>query len=222
MTSENEPLPLQRRPLATRDKPWARKVAAALAAWGVAPNAISLASVAFAILAGLALWRSGSSDGAMRVILLLAAAAGIQLRLLCNMLDGMIAIEGGKRTPYGDLYNDVPDRFADVAFLVGAGYGINQLPFGAVLGWAAAVAALLTAYIRVLGGAMGVTQYFAGPMAKQHRMATLTIACIVSVLEPLWHGNGQVMEIALALIVAGSLAGFVRRLRLICTEIARR
>jgi phosphatidylglycerophosphate synthase len=208
--------------LATREKPWAQEFAARLNSMGIAPNAISLASIGFAFVAALALWRSGSAAGALRVILLLIAAAGIQLRLLCNLFDGMVAVEGHRRTPYGDLYNDVPDRISDVAIFLGAGYGIDYLSGGAVLGWAAAVAATLMAYIRLLGGSMGLTQHFSGPMGKPHRMATLTVACFVAIFEPLWHGKGQVMELALALVVAGSIVGFFRRLRLICREIAQR
>ena len=41
---------------------------------------------------------------------------------------------------------------------------------GSTLGWAAAVLALLTAYIRALSGSLGLPQRFLGPMAKQHRM----------------------------------------------------
>ena len=156
----------------------------------------------------------------MRVLLFLVAAAGIQLRLLCNLLDGMVAVEGGHRTPYGDLYNDIPDRFSDIAIFLGAGYGIAHLPYGAVLGWVAALTAVLTAYVRLLGGAIGVTQFFRGPMAKQHRMATLTAACIVSIFEPLWHRDGLTLTFALALISLGSILGFIRRLTLICKEIA--
>ncbi len=218
---DNEQL-LQRRPLASRQKPWAKKIAAALVGGGITPNAISLASIAFALIAAFGLWLSGSTSGVTRICLLLVAAGGIQLRLLCNLLDGMVAVEGGKRTKYGDLYNDVPDRVSDIIIFLGAGYGIGNFPFGPTLGWAAAVAAVLTAYARLLGGSIGLTQYFAGPMAKQHRMATLTVACVISVFEPLWHGRGQVMAAALALIVAGSIAGFARRIVLICQEIARR
>lgn len=213
---------MQRRPLATRNKQWAQRFAAVLARAGIWPNAISLLSIAFALAAGITLWFSGSATGVTRILLLLAATVGIQLRLLCNLFDGMVAVEGGKRTPYGDLYNEIPDRIADIAIFVGAGYGIAFLPFGVVLGWAAALAAVLTAYVRLLGGALGLTQYFTGPMAKQHRMATLCAASVVSIFEPLWNSKGQVIEIALALIVAGSIAGFVRRVALICREIAAR
>jgi len=41
-----------RRPLKTRERPWARALARWLAARGVRPNAVSLASVLFAALSG--------------------------------------------------------------------------------------------------------------------------------------------------------------------------
>ena len=58
----------------------------------------------------------------------------MQLRLLCNMLDGMVAVEGGKGSRTGEIYNEVPDRIADPLLLVPAGYAIG-LPYGVELGW---------------------------------------------------------------------------------------
>jgi len=55
--------------------------------------------------------------------MLLLAVAGIQGRLLCNMLDGMVAIEGGRQTKSGEIFNDLPDRVADAVIFVCAGYG---------------------------------------------------------------------------------------------------
>ena len=46
----------------------------------------------------------------------------MQSRLLCNLFDGMVAIEGGKKSANGDLYNDMPDRFADALFIIPVGY----------------------------------------------------------------------------------------------------
>lgn len=45
----------------------------------------------------------------------------MQSRLLCNLFDGMVAIEGGKKSANGDLYNDMPDRFADALFIIPVG-----------------------------------------------------------------------------------------------------
>jgi phosphatidylglycerophosphate synthase len=202
---------LQRRPLATRERGWAKTLARALNTAGITPDSISLASLVFAVGAGVLLWSSGASYGISRVLELLGAAALIQLRLLCNMLDGMVAVEGGRRTPHGEIFNDFPDRVADLAILVGAGYSLTAFAWGRELGWLAGVLAVLTAYARLLGASIGTPQYFFGPMAKPHRMAVMTVACVLSTFEPLVHWRGEVVAAALIVIIIGSLATLVRR-----------
>jgi len=200
-----------RRPLKTRQRAWAQALARMLTRAGVAPNAISMASLVFAIAAGLCLAWTARAEGLARQMLFLAAAACIQIRLLCNMLDGLVAVEGGKRTVFGEIFNDMPDRFADVAILVGAGYSIAGYSWGHELGWLAATLAVITAYIRLLGGSMGVTQYFLGPMAKPHRMALLTAACVVSVFENYLGLSGKTIALALIIMIVGMLVTCVRR-----------
>jgi hypothetical protein len=92
---------------------------------------------------------SGTAEGLGRAAALILAVACIQLRLLCNLLDGMVAVEQGLATPTGPIWNELPDRLADVFFLVGAGYGAQAAGFqaGVALGWSAAALALLTAYV---------------------------------------------------------------------------
>ena len=132
---------------------------------------------------------------------LIAAAACIQLRLVCNLIDGMVAIEGGKRSPVGAIYNEFPDRIADSLLLVALGYAAGI----AWLGWLCALLAALTAYIRVFGGSVGLAQDFSGVMAKPRRMAMLTAACVAGAVElPLWH-TLRSLEVAAWLIAAGSL-----------------
>ncbi|HEX9459835.1 MAG TPA: CDP-alcohol phosphatidyltransferase family protein, partial [Thermoanaerobaculia bacterium] len=82
---------MDRRPLKTRERGWAKALASLLVRWRVQPNAISIFSIVFAIGAGAALIVSRNAEGVNRVVLLIAAAAGIQLRLLCNLFDGMVA-----------------------------------------------------------------------------------------------------------------------------------
>lgn len=211
-----------RRPLKTRQRAWAQGLARVLTRAGVAPNEISMASLVFATAAGICLGWTRHAEGIPRLALLLAAAACIQLRLLCNMLDGLVAIEGGRKTVYGDVFNDMPDRLADVVILVGAGYSIANFSWGRELGWLAAVLAVMTAYIRLLGGSMGVPQYFLGPMAKPHRMALLTAACVFSVFENYFGLGGQTMAIALVLMVAGMLVTCARRTMRIAADLKKR
>ena len=202
---------MTRRVLATRNTSWAKACAAWLAAHGVRPNAVSLASVGFALAAGAALAASATASLDQRTVLLLSAAAGIQLRLLCNMLDGMLAVEGGLKSKTGDIYNELPDRLADVVILVGAGYGVRHVPYGPALGWAAAVLALLTAYIRALSGSLGLSQQFLGPMAKQHRMFALTVATLAGAVEAQLQRPPRALLAGLLVIAAGTVITAWRR-----------
>jgi phosphatidylglycerophosphate synthase len=213
---------MDRRPLKTRGRPTTAALASALTRRGVRPNHVSLAGVAFALVAAGALLALPHISAPLQAALLVAAALAIQLRLLCNLLDGLLAVEGGLQSATGELYNDVPDRFADVVIIVAAGYAIVW-DWGGPLGWAAASAALLTAYVRVLGGALGARQHFLGPMAKPHRMAVLTAACLLSLVElAAAEFEGLLLAVALGVVLAGSLATFARRLSLVARELSAR
>jgi phosphatidylglycerophosphate synthase len=211
-----------RRALATRDAGWAKHLARRLARAGVRPNTISIASVACAAVAAAAFYAAPAASQASRFALLLLAAAAIQLRLLCNLLDGMLAVEEGLKTRTGDIYNDLPDRIADVLILAGAGYSLRYVPGGVALGWAAAVAAVFTAYVRLLAGSLGATQHFIGPMAKQHRMFTVTVAALLSAAEAILGLPARSMALALALVIAGSIATAWRRTARLVTEVDAR
>jgi phosphatidylglycerophosphate synthase len=211
-----------RRPLKTRERRWPRSLARRLAAAGVRPNAVSAASVVFAAAAGALLAFSLERGASVRALLYLAAAACVQLRLLCNLLDGLLAVEGGLGSPSGDVWNDLPDRIADPLILVGAGLAVRGLPGGLVLGWVAALLALLTAYVRVLGGSVGLPQSFAGPMAKQHRMLAITVGCVASAVESVLGRPPRILFLALVVIVVGSAATVVRRTTQIVRQLESR
>lgn len=196
-----------RRPLSSRDTGWARAIARRLSASGITPNQISMASMAMAAVAGAAFWLAGTAATGPRIALLLAAALFCQLRLLCNLFDGMVAIEGGKQASDGPFWNEFPDRIADILILAGVGFGIGA----PALGWAAAAFAVLTAYTRELGRNCGIPADFSGPMAKQHRMATITAAALLSLMEPLWRGQNEVLLVALWLIAVGAAVTALRR-----------
>ena len=190
-----------RRPIKTRSAGWARYVTDQLVKRDFSPNQISVASIAFAFVGIVALNIDNGIAGSI------LCAIGIQLRLLCNLFDGMVAIEGGKKSDIGSLYNEFPDRIADSLLLVGLGYAIGWPD----LGWCAALFAALTAYVRVFGGSIGLKQSFIGPMAKQHRMAVVTAAALLSVVEALWSGGIWVLTVALWVVAIGSAVTVLRR-----------
>lgn len=185
-----------RRPIAARQSRLSARAAEFLLRAGLSPNQVSVLSVAFAALGALALLAAPE-----RPWLFLLALLGTQLRLLCNLLDGMMAVEGGRSSPLGALYNEFPDRVADTLLIVALGYAVGE----GWLGWAGALAAALTAYVRAFGGALGQKQDFRGPMAKQHRMAVLSAACLLALLEALVSGTGYALLLAAWAILLGSL-----------------
>lgn len=186
-----------RRPLKSRSTQWASIASRAVLRTGLSANQISFLGILIAMLGAWALVQAPANP-----LLFLAAAACIQLRLLANMLDGMAAVEGGRGGPTGAIWNEFPDRIEDSLFLIAAGYAAGL----AWLGWLCALLAAVCAYVRLLGGTLGQPQDFSGPMAKPHRMAALTIGCLVA---SLWFGA---IQIALAIIAAGTAGTIARRL----------
>jgi phosphatidylglycerophosphate synthase len=197
-----------RRPLASRRSRAAIALGRWLAGTSLTPNQISLAGMAAALVGALCLALAGGAAGGPRTALLLAAAVLIQLRLVCNLLDGMVAVEGGKASRDGAFWNEVPDRVSDVALLVGAGYGAGHL----TLGWAAACFAVMTAYIRFVGTSLGLKADYRGPMAKPQRMALLTAAAVAACFVTPAPGSCDVV-LAAALWAVALGAGLTALLR---------
>ncbi len=202
-----------RRPLASRRLRVTGWMVERLLRTRITPDQISAAGVVAAFAAGLALAAAPGS-----AVWYLVAAVFVQLRLLANMLDGLIAVEGGRGGPLGPLWNEMPDRLEDTAILTGFGLAAASLP----LGLAAALAAVGCAYVRTLGGALGQDQSFAGPMAKQHRMAAVTGGSILAFAGAVaGFDPARLSLVVLWFIVVGSLVTIVRRTAIIARALKR-
>jgi phosphatidylglycerophosphate synthase len=214
-----------RRPIAARGAGWAHWLATQAAGAGASPDLISGLSFAFAALGAACLMAAGVvQDPWPRAALLIGAAAAIQARLVCNLIDGMVAVEHRRGGTAGPIWNELPDRFSDVALLAGAGYGVasSGIPLGVEAGWACAALALITAYVRELGRGMGFAADFSGPMAKPQRMAALTVASLFGAIEPLWGWRGQALVIGLVVIALGAALTVARRVRTLARRLADR
>lgn len=199
---------MERREVSSRQNPFIRSLASTLVRTRVTPNQIS----GFSVLASLAvplglLCVQGWAGTALSI-------GGVLLRLVANVVDGLVAVEGGKSSPVGALYNEFPDRIADSIILVAIGYAAGCPS----LGWLAALLAALTAYVRVFGGAVGLPQSFQGPMAKQHRMAV----AIGGILASQFLGAVQVLPWVLGIISAGSALTCWTRTRSIAQQLNAR
>lgn len=211
----NEPT-IDRRPLATRKLGVSRWTAQAVARTGITPNEISVLGMLFGIGSGLVLGATAMVADPWWRVLFIAGAVLTQLRLLCNMLDGMVALAQKTDSPVGELYNEIPDRISDSATLIGLGFALGG---NIELGLLAAILAMFTAYIRAMGKAAGGPQQFCGPMSKPHRMFTVTVVALFCALTPtawqptlaLWTPLG-LPALALLLICAGAAIASLRRL----------
>jgi phosphatidylglycerophosphate synthase len=192
-----------RRPLTSRNSAWAGRLASWAVARGITPNQISQASMGFAAL-GFALYAlSPQGPGFVQFLCLIFAAVAIQARLVCNLIDGMVAIEGGKGANDGPFWNEAPDRASDFLFFAGAGLAADQPALGLV----AAALAIATAYVRELGRAEGFPPDFSGPLAKPQRMAVLTVGTVAAAV----YASEWTLTVTLWIIVIGTAATVLRR-----------
>lgn len=204
--------PENRRPLASRQSVWAGRLAAWAVRRGISPNQISQASIGFGALVLYVL--ASNVSGLARPVCLILAAIAIQARLVCNLIDGMVAVEGGKGAKDGPFWNEAPDRASDLLLLFGAGIAAGNPTLGAI----SATLALATAYVRELGRAEGFPPDFSGPMAKPHRMAALTLGTTIAA----FHAMEWTLALTLWIIVAGTTVTILRRaIRLIAALKAR-
>jgi len=202
-----------RRPISARESLFSQQAAHLLTKWKVTPNYISVASIIFSAAAAGCLILTSQKNNPIYWWL---AAVFITLRLFANMLDGMVAVETGKASPIGEIFNEVPDRISDVIIFVSTGYAYGGLEFA---GYLAAIASLFVAYIRALGNFMGVNKLFLGPMAKSHRMFTLVGICIYYGVFFMFCPVPSLMSWGVWAIILGSLLTFIRRLHRIVTEV---
>src|SRR5688572_18682712 len=157
--------PASRRPIAQLFRRTADVAVRVCVARNVHPDVISLTSIVASALAAACFafaWRWPA--------LLIVAPLLCYLRLWFNMLDGMVAIASGKASWRGEILNDLPDRISDVLIFAGVAHSGWCVPMA---GYWAAIFALLTAYVGMMGQAVGVQREFSGLMSKPWRMVTL-------------------------------------------------
>lgn len=200
--------PANRRPLTSRNTAWAKALTERAVRLGLSPNQISRLAVGFAALGAIFYMLSPLGPGVLQWFWLILAAATAQARLVCNLVDGMVAVEGGQGAKDGPFWNEAPDRLSDLLFFAGAGIAAGNLSLG-LLATALATAA---AHLRELGRAEGLAPDFSGPMAKQHRMAALTAGSVIAA----FYGGEWTMGLTLWIIVLGTAITIASRaLRLI-------
>lgn len=194
-----------RRDVSSRETIFAKRAALWLANMKISPNTISVLSIVFSLFTLISFYLDRVTY-LNHLAAMVLAVFGIQGRLIMNLLDGMVAIEYNKKSLVGGLYNEVPDRISDTLILFGSGLLVAKYKFGMDLAYLAIILSAFTAYIRTLGASMNCPHFFIGPMAKQHRMALITICCLIAI----WYL--PIFYIGLIVMNFGLLITCIRRL----------
>jgi phosphatidylglycerophosphate synthase len=209
--------PTSRRPIADLFRLTAHGTVRLCVRLGIHPDVVSYGSVLASAVAALCFWWSGQWP-----VLLIPAALLCYLRLWLNMLDGMVALAGGKASLRGELLNDLPDRVSDVIIFVGVAHsGLCHLESG----YWAAILALLTAYVGTFGQALGVGRQFGGLMAKPWRMVVLHVGAWIT-LGLVWSGRAialgplTVLDWSNLLVIVGCVQTIAVRLARILRGLA--
>lgn len=202
--------PTSRRPIARMF----RQTAVTATNWsvriGIPADAISYLSILAAFFAAFCFWKAKDHPW-----LLLVAPLFCYVRLWFNMLDGMVAVAAGKASLRGEIVNDLPDRISDVIIFAGVAHSGFMKP---VIGYWAAIFSLLTAYVGILGQAIGQRREFGGIMSKPWRMVALGIGALATFgyrsYEAAGHGlNFTILDWTCLLIIAGCVQTVIVRLK---------
>src|ERR1041385_1157087 len=136
----------------------------------VHPDVFTWTSLAFAILGGIAFWKSDSSGAGLRLLLL--GWLCVLLNSVLDLLDGKVAKLTGKATTRGDYLDHTLDRFSDTCFLLGLTFSpwVHR-----DIGILALVGTLLTSYMGTQAQAVGLKRNYAGLLGRADRMVLLLV-----------------------------------------------
>jgi phosphatidylglycerophosphate synthase len=173
---------------------------------GIHPDTISYLSILAAIAAAICFWKSGQARW-----LLIVAPLFCYLRLWFNMLDGMVAVAAGKASRRGEILNDLPDRISDIIIFGGVAHSGLMNP---LVGYWAAIFAVLTAYVGLFGHALGVQREFGGMMSKPWRMVALSIgAWLTFFADPSSFRHFTILDWTCLIVIVGCIETIVVRLK---------
>jgi CDP-diacylglycerol---glycerol-3-phosphate 3-phosphatidyltransferase len=177
-----------------------------LAKRGVSPDAVTLAAIPVGVAAGALLLVSPSVPAALLGVPVLAG-----LRLILNLLDGALARRTGRMHPRGELYNELGDRLADIAFLAPVAFLPGADPTTVLLG---VLGAVFASFAGIVPRAAGGERIYRGILSKPGRMVLLggfAIAVFVIGSEA-WRPFGPILLIGTILTAIERIVVGIRRL----------
>jgi CDP-diacylglycerol--glycerol-3-phosphate 3-phosphatidyltransferase/archaetidylinositol phosphate synthase len=149
-------------------------VAIAIARRKISPNSLSIASLGFAILAGICFYFSVE-----RPLFALAALIFVGLNSSLDALDGAVARYMRTDSRKGDFLDHVIDRYSDVFIICGMFFGGHvQWQIGTIT----IVLVLLVSYLGTQAQALGIGRFYGGIMGRADRLVLILLASIAYVI----------------------------------------
>jgi CDP-diacylglycerol--glycerol-3-phosphate 3-phosphatidyltransferase len=180
-----------------------------LAKAGVTPDQVTLAAVPVAMLGGACLLVSPAAPWLLLLVPVLVVA-----RIVLNLIDGNMARRTGKTHPRGELYNELGDRLADVAFLAPVAFLEGAIPEVVLLG---VLTGVLASYTGITARAAGGERIYRGILSKPGRMALLVVCSVWAFVAgpadtTAWAVFGPVLLAGTALTLLERIVVAIRRL----------
>ncbi len=146
-------------------------LASTLTRYGVSANQLSVLSLFFAAIAGLAFY----------VQSLPLAIVAVALNAFFDALDGCVARSSNCESRKGDLIDHVIDRYADIFIFGGIIFG-GYVPWQ--IGLIALLGILMTSYLGTQAQAIGAGRNYRGLVGRADRLLLIFIIAILNVIYP--------------------------------------
>ncbi len=169
----------------------------------VHPDWFTYGALALSALAGAAFFLAATNRAWLLAVPLCAA-----LRLIFNLLDGLIARAQNSADAWGEAKNEFGDRAADA--LIFSALGLSGY-VDARIGLLALVLILLVSYLGILGKAIGGARVFGGVFGKGDRMISLSLFTAY----PFFTGDLSSYNFYLGVAALAATLTIIQRLRVI-------
>ena len=188
----------------TRRRPqFLRRLTVLMMRIGLTSESIAYLGMGLGILGGVAFMITGETSHPR--IAWGAGAALCLFRALAIRLDLLLQPNSMRQSREEEFYNELPERVSDSLTVIGFGFAVDSSPW---LGLAAALSAILSAYVRSFASARLGGRRPGGLvlMTRSQRLLLLSAASILMILEiPHPAVGAEIPRLTLSLVIAGCI-----------------
>lgn len=168
-------------------------------ALNIGPTGVNLLGFAMAALGGLGIILSPRHPA-----LLIMTAIAVNARTACNALDGLVARRLGVASNFGEVLNELIDRFSDSTLFICV-YFLDAT--NNTLALFTLVVILLNSFLSILSKAAGGSRRYNGIVGKADRMIYMSMAALAVLIT----GKQQIWSYFLWFILVTTCVTFLQR-----------